>query len=67
LRHFCQSPAFGAEYGKKALFSMGLRIFVDLALLIPLAHAGVPDVDRRQVNLAGVKTHFKMPEFASRK
>jgi dienelactone hydrolase len=46
---------------------MKLRILMGLVLLIPQAYAGVPDVDSRQVNLAGVKTHFKMPKYASRK
>jgi len=38
-----------------------------LALAVPVTQAAVSDTDNRQVELAGVKTHFKMPEYASRK
>ena len=43
------------------------RALILLALLVPLVPAAVTDADTRQMNMSGVKTHYKMPEYGSRK
>ena len=45
-----------------------MRFWLSLLLLLPaLVMAGVPATDARETEVSDFRTHFKMPEYATRK